>query len=64
VVVGLSVAGSSHALPEQHAKLMLDQKSVIADFYPKDFAIDMNGARMAWMVSSTTSRGSKKQQEQ
>ena len=40
---------SSHALPEGHAKLMLDSKSAIADFYPKDFAIDMNGARMSWM---------------
>ena len=40
---------SCHAVPAAHQKLMLDKNSKICDFYPEDFKIDMNGARMAWM---------------
>lgn len=43
------VADSSRIhLPEPLQQLMIDEESPIIDFYPEDFAIDMNGKKMAW----------------
>jgi hypothetical protein len=42
-----SVGGACrHALPEKYQDLMVNPKSKIIDFYPKTFAIDMNGKKM------------------
>lgn len=41
-------AASGHALPEVFRGLMSNEDSEIIDFYPEDFKIDMNGAKMAW----------------
>eukprot|EP00960_Hanusia_phi_P032052 749647-Hanusia_phi.AAC.3 len=40
---------SKHALPEQYQDLMINPKSPIIDFYPKQFRVDMNGKKMAWL---------------
>jgi len=40
---------SSDLLPKPLADLMLDPYSPIADFYPTDFRIDMNGKKQAWL---------------
>lgn len=39
---------SSHCLPPQLAALMCDATGPLADFYPADFALDLNGKRFAW----------------
>lgn len=41
-------AASGHTLPEVFRGLMSEPDSDIIDFYPEDFQIDMNGAKMAW----------------
>lgn len=35
-------------LPEPFQPLMLDEDSVIKDFYPEEFEIDMNGKKFLW----------------
>ncbi|KAG6104861.1 5'-3' exoribonuclease 2 [Claviceps sp. LM454 group G7] len=41
-------AASRHALPAVFHPLMTEKDSEIIDFYPEDFAVDLNGKKMAW----------------
>ena len=41
-------AASRHAIPEVFHDLMLREDSEIIDFYPEDFALDLNGKKFAW----------------
>lgn len=46
--MGVFPAASRAHVPEPWGKLMYDPESVIIDFYPEDFKIDLNGKKFAW----------------
>ncbi|CEF68627.1 5'-3' exoribonuclease 2 homolog [Strongyloides ratti] len=48
-LMGVFPAASSQHVPECWRKLMTDIDSEISDFYPTDFAIDLNGKKFSWM---------------
>ncbi|CAB3249524.1 unnamed protein product [Arctia plantaginis] len=47
-LMGVFPAASSQHVPKPWAKLMSDPFSLIIDFYPTDFKIDLNGKKFAW----------------
>uniref|UniRef100_A0A3B4UHB3 5'-3' exoribonuclease n=1 Tax=Seriola dumerili TaxID=41447 RepID=A0A3B4UHB3_SERDU len=50
-LMGVFPAASGNFLPETWRNLMSNPVSSIIDFYPDDFAIDLNGKKYAWQVA-------------
>ena len=48
--MGVLPPRSAHALPAPLAELMCDTTSPIADFYPTEFELDLNGKKFAWQA--------------
>ena len=49
-LMGVLPAASSHCMPEACRELMLNPHSPIADFYPDDFPLDLNGKKYLWQA--------------
>ena len=49
-LMGVLPAASSHCMPEACRELMLNPLSPIADFYPDDFPLDLNGKKYLWQA--------------
>uniref|UniRef100_A0A3Q3QNA0 5'-3' exoribonuclease n=1 Tax=Monopterus albus TaxID=43700 RepID=A0A3Q3QNA0_MONAL len=50
-LMGVFPAASGNFLPSSWRNLMTSEDSSIIDFYPDDFAIDLNGKKYAWQVA-------------
>ncbi|XP_015251166.1 PREDICTED: 5'-3' exoribonuclease 2 [Cyprinodon variegatus] len=51
-LMGVFPAASGNFLPPSWRNLMMSAESSIIDFYPDDFAIDLNGKKYAWQGES------------
>ena len=49
-LLGVLPSSSAHCVPEACRELMLSPASPIADFYPADFPLDLNGKKYLWQA--------------
>ncbi|XP_073290559.1 5'-3' exoribonuclease 3-like [Primulina huaijiensis] len=47
-LMGVFPPQSAHALPEAYQRLMINEDSLIIDFYPTEFETDVDGKRYLW----------------
>lgn len=47
-LMGVFPPQSAHALPEAYQRLMINEDSLIIDFYPTEFETDIDGKRYLW----------------